>query len=73
MLMNDLAKRVNDLIAQQGIKKVWIADKIGISQQLLNKRLNKDNFTIDDANGILSAIGYKVTFDIVKTDHIDKV
>lgn len=67
--MNDLAKRVNDLITQQGIKKVWIADKLGISQQLLNKRLHKDNFTIDDANGILSTIGYKVTFDIVKNDH----
>lgn len=63
--MNNLAKYVNDFISRQGVKKVWIADKLGISQQLLNKRLNKDNFTVDDANTILAVMGYKIRYEIV--------
>lgn len=69
--MNDLANFVNDFISDQGIKKVWIADQLQISQQLLNKRLNKSNFTVDDANDILSVMGYKLTYQIVKADKID--
>lgn len=62
--MNDLASYVDTFINSKGIKKVWIADQLNISQQLLQKTLNKKNFTVDDANRILNTIGYKLTFDI---------
>lgn len=64
--MNELAIMVDNFILENGIKKTWIADRLGISQQLLNKRLKKKNFTVDDANSILTTIGYRVTYKIDK-------
>lgn len=63
-MTNKLAIIVDDFINSKGIKKVWIAKQLGISQQLLTKLFNKKNFTIDDANRILSVIGYKIDYDI---------
>ena len=64
--MNDLAMMIDNFIANNGIKKTWIAEQLGISQQLLNKRLKKKNFTIEDANIILEVLGYKVNYTIVQ-------
>ena len=58
--MNELAQKVNDCIKDHGIKKTWIAEKMGCTQQALNKRLNKKNFTLDDANEILNTFGYEI-------------
>lgn len=63
-MTNTLAIIVNDFIDSKGIKKVWIAEQMGISQQLFQRIMNKKNFTIDDANRILSVIGYKIEYDI---------
>lgn len=63
-MTNKLAVIVDDFINSKGIKKIWIAEQLGISQQLLTKLFNKKNFTIDDANRILSVIGYKIDYDI---------
>ena len=62
--MNKLAEKVDSYISENGIKKAWIADKMGISQQLLNGLLNKKNFTVDDANRILETMGQQITVDI---------
>lgn len=70
--MNDLAKKVNECIQQRGVKKTWIAEQLGISQQLLNKRLSKKNFTIEDANEILETIGYKTDYAIIPMTTIQK-
>lgn len=63
-MTNKLAIIVDDFINSKGIKKVWIAEQMGISQQLFQKLINKKNFTIDDANRILAVIGYKIDYDI---------
>lgn len=54
----ELSKAIDDLIQQNGIKKTWLADKLGISRQALDKMFNKKFFSLDDANKILSTIGY---------------
>ena len=64
--MNNLAIMIDNFIDSKGIKKTWIADQLGISQQLLQKRLNKKNFTVDDANKILETFGYEVNYTIDK-------
>lgn len=63
-MTNKLAIIVDEFINSKGIKKVWIAEQMGISQQLFQKLINKKNFTIDDANRILSVIGYKIDYEI---------
>ena len=63
-VLNELAKRIDNYISCRGVKKSWIADQLGISQQLLNGLLNKKNFTVDDANKILAPLGQQITICI---------
>lgn len=62
--INQLSQYIDKFILDKGIKKVWIAERMGISQQLFYRLQNKKNFNIDDANRILSVIGYKIEYDI---------
>lgn len=62
----ELAQAVNQAIKESGYKKNWIADQLGISRQALAHFLQKANFSIDDANKILSIIGYKVNAKVDK-------
>ena len=62
--MNELALLVDDYINEHGFKYNFIAEKLGISRQALYNLLRKKNFSIDDANRILSVIGYKIEYDI---------
>lgn len=62
--MNELAIQVVDYINVHGVRRSWIAEKLGIIPQKLNKLLNKKNFTIEDANYILEPLNAKVTYVI---------
>ncbi|WP_342759440.1 hypothetical protein [Kineothrix sedimenti] len=62
--MNQLALLVDEHINNHGLKYNYIADKVGISRQALYNLLRKKNFNIDDANRILTAIGYQISYEI---------
>lgn len=62
----DLTEAVEQVIAENGIKKNWIADKLGVANQNVNKILRKTNFSLDDANKILSLMGYEASVSIRK-------
>ncbi len=70
----ELAQAVNEAIKESGYKKNWIADQLGISRQALTHFLQKANFSIDDANKILSVIGYNAKAKVDKNilQKIDK-
>lgn len=63
-MTNTLAIIIDDFIKSKGVKKIYIAEQLGMPQQRLNDLFNKKNFTIDDANRILAVIGYKIDYDI---------
>lgn len=63
----ELAQAVNEIILQSGIKKTFISEKLGISRQALDNMMAKKHFSIDDANRILSLIGYETITDIKKS------
>lgn len=63
-IMNELAILVDEYINSKGIKYNFIAEKLDISRQALYQLFRKKNFNIDDANRILSVIGYKIEYDI---------
>lgn len=63
--MNELAQLVDDYIYHNRIKKVDIANTLGISRQRINQILNKKQFSVSDANYLLSAIDKQITFNIV--------
>ena len=64
----DLVKAVNGAIAESGYKKLYIAEKMGISRQAFTNFMNKSNFSLDDANKILSIIGYETITKVNKKD-----
>lgn len=60
----ELIQAVNDAIAKSGYKKSYISDKMGISRQAFSNFMNKQNFSLDDANKILDIIGEKTVTKI---------
>lgn len=61
-----LSDLVNSYILNNGISKVFIAEKLDISRQALDKLLNKKQFSLDDANRILKIIGYEITEVVIQ-------
>lgn len=68
-ITNKLAIEIDEHIKSKGIRKTFIAGKMGISYTYFNKLMEKDNFTIDDANRILAAIDCKIEYKIVPLVH----
>lgn len=66
MTNNDLSNLVKETIKKSGYKKIYIADKLGITQQALSHLLCKKTFSIDDANKILNIIGYEIDYIAIK-------
>lgn len=62
---DELIDAVKQAIKESGYKKTYIADQLNISRQGFSNLLNKQNFSIDDANRILNVINKKVTANIV--------
>lgn len=60
----ELAKTVSDLIKDSGITKTALAGKIGMTRQGLDKLLQKQTFSLDDANRILNVIHLSVSAQI---------
>jgi len=60
----ELAQAVNDAIKESGIKKTVLAEKIGLTRQRLDKLLQKQSFSLDDANKILNVIHFSVSAKI---------
>lgn len=62
----ELKQAVNKAIKDSGIKKNFMAEKLGISRQAFYKMMNeKESFSLDDANRILAIIG-KETETVIK-------
>lgn len=60
----ELAQAVSDAIKKSGIKKTVLAEKIGLTRQGLDKLLQKQSFSLDDANRILNIIHMSVSAEI---------
>ena len=60
----ELSQAVQVAIKESGIKKTVLAEKIGLTRQGLDKLLQKQSFSIDDANKILNIIHLSVSAEI---------
>ncbi len=60
----ELAQAIEKIIDDNGIKKIWLSEKLGISNQNFNRLMSKKNFSLDDANRILNVIGYNANIII---------
>ena len=60
----ELANLIRQTIKSSGYKKTWIADQLGVTRQGFDKMLDKQTFSLDDANKILSIIGCELSTNI---------
>ncbi|MDO5808464.1 MAG: helix-turn-helix transcriptional regulator [Lachnospiraceae bacterium] len=57
---------IKKLLLDEHITQRDLADRLGIKPQGLTKLLNKKNFSFDDAQRILAALGYDLAIDFAK-------
>lgn len=62
----ELAQAIEKIIDDTGIKKIWLSEKMGISNQNFNRLMSKKSFSVDDANKILNPLGYHASVTIEK-------
>ena len=62
----ELSNKLNNLIKESGIKKIVLAEKMGIVNQNLNRKINKKNLSLDETNDIINPLGYKAKIIIEK-------
>lgn len=62
----ELSNTINNLIKESGIKKIVLAEKMGIINQNLNRKINKKNLSLDETNDIINPLGYKAKIVIEK-------
>jgi len=64
----ELINTVKDAIKESGIKKTVLEEKIGLSRQGLDKMLQKQSFSLDDANKILNIIHMSVSAELKENE-----
>lgn len=64
----DIVNGFKGLLAENGIKQQFVADKLDISKQSLNLLLNKKHITFDDAKKLIDCIGYDLEINFKKRD-----
>ena len=62
----ELSNTINNLIKESGIKKIVLAEKMGIVNQNLNRKINKKNLSLDETKDIINPLGYKAKIVIEK-------
>lgn len=62
----ELIQAVNQAIKESGYKKIWISEQLGMTRQALTQFMQKQSFSIDDANKILTVIGYETATKVNK-------
>ena len=61
-----LILEIRKLMLEEKISQRQIADKLEITPQGFTKLINKKNFSFNDAQKILNAMGYRLTYDFEK-------
>lgn len=53
---------IKKVVLDSNVSQREVAERIGLSPQAFNKLLNKKNFGFEDAQRIVQAMGYNLTF-----------
>ncbi|WP_027633448.1 helix-turn-helix domain-containing protein [Clostridium hydrogeniformans] len=64
----DITKKINVMLAETGKKQTDLAKKIGTSQQNLNAKFKRNNFTVADMQLYADTLGYELIIEFRKKD-----
>lgn len=66
MLRLSFGEKMRILMKRRGVSVQELADRLGVSRQNVNQRLNNDSFTMADMEKYAAAIGCTVDIEIIE-------
>lgn len=60
------AEKMRVIMKRRGVSVQDLADRLGVSRQNVNQRLNADRFTLDDMEKYAAAIGCGIEIEIIE-------
>ena len=69
---DDILALIDNYLNINGIKKTFLAEKMGITRQRLNTIFQKKNINLDDLKQIADALGLDVKINLVEKDKKEK-
>ena len=59
-------EKMRVMMKRRGVSVQDLADRLGVSRQNVNQRLNADKFTLDDMKRYTAAIGCDIDIEIIE-------
>lgn len=59
-------EKMRVMMKRRGVSVQEVADRLGVSRQNVNQRLNADKFTLDDMEKYVAAIGCGIEIEITE-------
>lgn len=59
-------EKMRVMMKRRGVSVQEVADRLGVSRQNVNQRLNADKFTLDDMEKYAAAIGCSIEIEITE-------
>lgn len=69
---DDIVALIDNYLNINGIRKTFLAEKMGITKQRLNTIFQKKNINLDDLKQIADALGLDVEINLVERDKKEK-
>lgn len=62
---------IKKIMLLQHVSQRELANRLNLSPQALNKLFNKKNFCFEDAERIVNALGYRLSFEFNENEDIE--
>lgn len=61
-----ISKNIKKILIDENLTQTYLAKKLGTSQQNLNSKLKRDNFSNREMLEIANALGYELKIEFIK-------
>lgn len=61
-----ISKEIKKILIDEDLTQAELAEKIGTSQQNMNAKLKRDNFSNKEMQEIAEALGYELKIEFIK-------
>ena len=66
-----ISKEIKKILIDEDLTQAELAEKIGTSQQKMNAKLKRDNFSNKEMQEIAEALGYELKIEFIKKESLD--
>lgn len=66
-----ISKDIKKILIDEELTQAELAERIGTSQQNMNAKLKRDNFSNKEMQDIAEALGYELKIEFIKKESLD--